>query len=41
MFHRYQIVYENDADYIVWESLQNGEWIEHSRWMVPGSSMEN
>lgn len=52
MTHRYHILQEpNDADYIVWESLlpaswwepAAGEsmWIEHTRWMIPGSQMED
>lgn len=43
--HRYHVCYGQDADYIVWESLvvdRNGvRWIEHTRWMIPNTQLED
>ncbi len=40
--HRYQyLLFEEDADYVVFESLSpDGEYIEHTRWLVPGTWIE-
>lgn len=49
MDHRYHICHGVDADYIVLESFDCGShwlgdsvnWIEHTRWMIPGSHIED
>lgn len=38
--HRYHIRYASDADYIVLESCISEGWTEHSRWMIPGTWIE-
>lgn len=37
--HRYSLTFEDDGDYVVLESLQDGEWVEHTRWLIPGSQI--
>jgi hypothetical protein len=48
MPHRYHLCHGQDADYIVWESLcleggpeTFGRWIEHTRFMIPGTQLED
>jgi len=47
MMHRYHVCHGKDADYIVLESLEpaytsNGwHWHEHTRWMIPGTQIED
>lgn len=39
--HRYHLCHGQDADYIVLESLTPSGWIEHTRWMIPGTQLED
>lgn len=43
MTHRYHICHGKDADYIVYESWTTlGHfWIEHTRWLIPGTQIED
>jgi len=47
MEHRYHYVLGQDADYIVWESLEPAiagdgwHWVEHTRWLIPGTQLED
>ncbi|WP_283807521.1 hypothetical protein [Bradyrhizobium retamae] len=38
--HRYHVLFLPDADYIVFESFEDGYWREHMRFMIPGSQIE-
>lgn len=43
--HKHFIVLGQDGDYVVWASLrQTGEgldWVEHTRWLIPGTQLED
>jgi hypothetical protein len=47
--HRYHVCHGSDADYIVFESrvpayTSEGwgtRWLEHTRWMIPGTQIED
>jgi hypothetical protein len=42
MKHLYLAHFDDDGDYIVFVSLTpHGEWIEHMRWMIPGTQIED
>lgn len=47
MHHRYCVEYFTDGDYIVFisghmfYSRDGQEWIEHTRWLIPGSQIED
>lgn len=41
MHHQYSLLFARDGDYVIWESLVNGEWVEHTRWMIPGSQLDD
>jgi hypothetical protein len=42
MLHRHHLIHGEDADYIVLESFQRFfGWIEHTRWMIPGTQLED
>jgi hypothetical protein len=41
MPHRYVYCYFGDGAYVVFEShAGDGHWVEHTRWLVPGSTWD-
>lgn len=41
MHHAYHNVWDMDGDYIVFASWNGERWIEHTRWMIPGTQIED
>lgn len=40
--HRYSWLFAADGDYIIWEEqMRGGYWTEHTRWLIPGSQLED
>lgn len=39
--HRHSFCFGKDADYIVFESFTLSGWSEHTRWMIPGTWLED
>lgn len=38
--HRYMPSWEIDGDYIVYVSFDGQRWVEHTRWLIPGTQLE-
>ncbi|MGY3589315.1 hypothetical protein [Bradyrhizobium sp. USDA 4350] len=41
MHHRTELWFGSDGDYVIWQSLQNGQWVTHATWMIPGTQLED
>lgn len=41
MTHRYLYEMYQDGDYIVFGSIEGYRWIEHTRWLIPGTQLED
>jgi hypothetical protein len=41
MHHRYQTAWALEGDYIVYISWDGERWTEHTRWLIPGSQLED
>lgn len=39
--HRYDIWFGTDGDYIVLQKLEDGQWRECTRWLIPGSQLHS
>lgn len=39
--HGYMPVWDTDGDYIALVSFENGVWVEHARWLIPGTQLED
>lgn len=44
--HVYDYIFEPDGDYIVWRkwvpTIHNrGYWVEFTRWLIPGTQLED
>lgn len=41
MYHTYSYMLEADGDYIVFTSWEGKERVEHTRWLIPGTQLED
>jgi hypothetical protein len=39
--HRYLFVIDEDGDYLTLCSWGGDDWIEHTRWLIPGTQIED